>query len=471
MSRLLKLEMNKLFETIYFASSPTLQNIVVSLYGYRLTRQRYGKKSKSFLEELVKNETSEFSDIQEMQNKLVCNLVKHAFEKVPFYQKYCQKTGLSVQDINKIDDIVKLPIITKDMIRENPLFFCAKNYVKKKGTFWLSTSGTSGKPLRIFCDMESRQRHYAFWSRFRQWCGLANHHKRATFFGRIIMAPDKNNPPFWRYDAFGKNYLFSSYHLRDSNLVHYYTKLVEINPPELIGYPSSLYILAKYCKKNRLTGIRPKAVITTAETLLSQQRELLEEVFGCPVFDQYGCTEMVLFVSQCEYGTYHVHPEHGCLEVLNENGEQVDPGEVGRAVCTGFANYAMPLIRYELGDQIIVSDEQCLCGRSFQVVKEIVGRVDDILYSINGRPIPRLSPVFKGILGIFETQIIQESCKSLLINLVSDSSFTAKEEYRLEYEIRKRVGNEINISINKVNEIPKDKNGKFRTVVSRINRK
>ncbi len=282
------------------------------------------------------------------------------------------------------------------------------------------------------------------------------------------MTPESNNPPFWRYDAFGKNYLFSSYHMADSNLGHYYEKLVEINPPELIGYPSSLFILAKYCKKNSLTGIKPKAVITTAETLLAQQRELLTEVFGCPVFDQYGCTEMALFVSQCEYGEYHLHPEHGFLEVLNEDGKPVAPGETGRAVCTGFVNMAMPLIRYDLGDQVVMSEKLCLCGRPFPVVQQIVGRIDDILVAPDGRPLGRLDPVFKGLTGIYETQIIQNDRQSLKILMVVDSAFTENNMQEFRYELRKRVGTNMELNIEFVNEIPKDSNGKFRAVVSTI---
>lgn len=462
------MEMNKIYEQIYFSCPSLLQSWFVSFYGLYLKRQRYGRESSQFLDDLFTNEQLERSDISKIQENLFKILVKHAFLEVPFYQKLSEETGLTAQDIKCVGQIVDLPIISKDMIRDNPSFFCAQSYLKGKNGFWLSTSGTSGKPLRVFCDTASRQRHYAFWSRFRGWCALDEPHVRATFFGRIIMLPGRKKPPFWRYDAFGRNYLFSSYHMTDSNLFFYYKKLVKVNPSELIGYPSSLYLLAKYCKKNKLTGIHPKAVITTAETLLSQQRELLEDVFDCPVFDQYGCAEMALFVSQCEHGEYHLHPEHGFLEVLNREGEPVAPDEEGRAVCTSFINMAMPLIRYDLGDLVVMSEKQCHCGRPFPVIQQIVGRVDDVLIAPDGRPLGRLSPVFKGLPGVYESQIIQKDIKTLEIKMVTDDFFTEDSMRAFLYEVRKRVGTDMELKIDLVDEIQKDSNGKFRSVISTI---
>ncbi|GAB6194027.1 hypothetical protein JCM39068_37790 [Desulfocastanea catecholica] len=220
--------------------------------------------------------------------------------------------------------------------------------------------------------------------------------------------------------------------------------------------------------KNKLTDIHPKAVITTAETLLLQQRELIEDVFGRPVFDQYGCAEMALFVSQCEHGEYHLHPEHGFLEVLNREGEQVVPGEEGRAVCTNFVNMAMPLIRYDLGDLVVMSDKNCHCRRQFPVIQQIVGRFDDILIAPDGRPLGRLTPAFKDLPGVYESQIIQKDIHSLEIKMVTDILFTESVMQELIYQLRKRVGKDMNLKIKIVDNIPKDKNGKFRTVISAV---
>src|SRR5262249_21305312 len=151
-----------------------------------------------------------------------------------------------------------------------------------------------------------------------------------------------------------------------------------------------------------------KAIITSAETLTAAQRELIEGVFGTRCFDQYGCTEQSLFVSQCEHGTYHTHPEYGIVEILRD-GAPARVGESGEVVCTSFTNDAFPLLRYRLGDLAAFGDEDCRCGRAFPVLERIIGRLDDVLVTPDGRQIGRLDPVFKGRRTIREAQVVQET--------------------------------------------------------------
>ncbi len=452
-------------EAIYFTSPYWVQNLFVSLYGTSLYYQRYGKKHDRYLKSLMATEKHSYSDLQQLQNKLFSSLVAHAVKTVPFYKQFFRQSGLNSASFNNCSDLSKLPIIEKSDILKDPTLFCSEIFLAHQKGFWLDTSGTSGTPLKIFCDNDSRRKHYAFWSRIRHWQGLKQKSKRATFFGRIICQPSQKKPPFWRYDAVGRNLLFSSYHLSMANLNYYCDKLVAYKPDEIIGYPSSLFSISQFVIENNIK-IRPMAVFSTAETLLEHQRESIEKAFGCKVIDQYGCTEMAMFISQCEYGTYHVHPEHGLVEVLDEKGNPVPEGEAGEAVCTGFVNYAMPLMRYRIGDRLIVKNAKCECGRNFPVVSQIVGRVDDILLTPSGSPLGRLDPVFKGLSGIRETQIIQNALNSLVVKMVVDQKFSEQKLKEFLYELRKRTGDEMKIQVKQVNEIPKDKNGKFRAVVS-----
>ena len=460
--------MSKLLEQLYFKSPVAMQNIAVSAYGFRLHGRRYGGISDEYLSRLRKSQSFSPDDMGRLQMEQLRNLLEHAFETVPYYKEFSARAGLSIGDFSDASDLRHLPIQEKEHLRNDPDSYKSEIYPAEGKLFELNTSGTSGKPLTIYCDIHSRRRHYAFWRRLREWFGIKPGMLRATFFGRIAVSPEQRRPPYWRYDAFQRNYLFSSYHMSDLNLRHYYEKLLEIQAEELIGYPSSLFVLAKYMKKNSLHGILPRAVFTTAETLLEHQRAIIEEVFERDVVDQYGCTEMALFVSQCEKGTHHVHPEHGIVEIVDEDGIPLPAGEEGEAVCTGFANYAMPMIRYKLGDRLALSKEQCSCGRSFPVVRQIIGRVDDILVTPDGRSLGRLDPVFKGMSGIYETQIIQPAPDRLVLKMVTDPAFTERNREDLIYEIRKRTGSEMRIDIEIVDSIPKDENGKFRSVISAI---
>lgn len=211
-------------------------------------------------------------------------------------------------------------------------------------------------------------------------------------------------------------------------------------------------------------------MFTTADKLQPHFRPLIEEAFGCPVVDQYGCAEMATFVSQQENGDYLVHPEHGFLEILDHEDLPVAAGGTGEAICTGFINRAMPLLRYRLGDRITVTDNPAGPDNRCPVFAEIEGRSDDILFSPEGRPLGRFSPIWKVVDGIFETQVIQKSLDSLDINIVVDPEFLddPHREAVLEQEIRKRTGSDMAIRFHYLDAIPKNPNGKFKTVISEV---
>ena len=294
----------------------------------------------------------------------------------------------------------------------------------------------------------------------RQWNNIRIGDRRATFYGRTIIPPNQVDPPFWRYDVTENNYLFSSYHMNPVNLPHYYEKLLKVQPLEIRGYPSSLNTIASYINGNQLREIKPRAIFTTAETLLESFRENIESAFECKVTDTYGCTEMAFYITQCEHGTYHAHPEYGIIETVNNRGEPVI-GEPGELVCTSFINYAMPLIRYRIGDLVTIKKEECRCGRQFPVVGEIVGRVDDVIVTPEGRRVGRLDPIFKGGLNIKETQIIQTAPDELKLRIIPGNGHSESDRLFLEDQLKKRLGTSMNIVFEQVAEIPRDGRGKF----------
>lgn len=460
--------MNRILEQIYYRSPAIIQNIALSAYGRVLQNRRHGGKFPEYVRHLL--ETQHFSEegMRRLQMRELTGILRHAFTHVPYYRELSRSTGISADDIREVSDLHELPIVDKERIRSEPLSFRAHGFAARGKTFTLETSGTSGKPLIIYCDKESRRRNYAFMERLRSWFGVEPGMRRATFFARVLLHPERSRPPFWRYDAFGKNHLFSYYHMSEPNLKHYHDKLRRIRPDEITGYPSNLYILARYMKRNGLGGVRPRAVFTTAETLLDYQRDAIEEAFEREVVDQYGCAEMAVFISQCEKGTYHVHPEYGIVEVVGRDGKPVADGGQGEVVCTSFINFAMPMIRYRLGDMLKLGSKRCACGRNFPVVEKILGRVDDMLYTPDGRPLGGLDAIFKGSSGIRETQIIQTAPDRLVFRIVADTDFTEESREDLLREIRKRTGGEMKIEIRLVGGIEKDASGKFRAVKSNL---
>lgn len=461
--------MNNLVEKLYFSCPIPVQNWLTSAYGYKLYRERYIGNHDKYLSALIQSQWYKDEDIQKLVDERFLNIVGHAIKSIPFYRDLVRTKGIDVKDVKGSQDIKKLPIITKEQIRENPRYYLAEGF-SQNDLLVINTSGTSGKTLKIYVDKDSRRHSYAFFTRLKLWAGIQGWPPNVTFAGRTIVPPDVDHPPFWRRNSATNNYLFSSYHLSWPNLKYYVEMLQKIRPYFIDSYPSSIYIVAKYMKENGLNGIRPKAIITSAETLLGYQREIIEEVFQCPVYDQYGAAEQVVFVSQCEKGTYHIHPEFGIVEFLREDGSEAMPGELARLICTGFTNRAMPLIRYDIGDVGVRSDEKCQCGRHFPVVEQIVGRNDDILVTSDGRQVGRLDPVFKGLQSIKEAQIVQEDYDTIIVKVVAGKTFTDSDTHVITKELKKRLGSQVSVTVCLVDTIDRTNTGKFKAVISKVRR-
>ncbi|MDC4205474.1 MAG: hypothetical protein MPW14_22405 [Candidatus Manganitrophus sp.] len=459
--------MNKIIEQLYFAAPVAVQDVLVSAYGYKLYNERYGGNHNRYLSELLASQYFNAGRIRELVDSSFIKMFRHAVENVPYYRQLVRDGRIDLQAVKSVDDLCRIPILTKEQIRNDPEAFLASGFGSGQ-LIKIGTSGTTGKTLTIYIDKDSRRRAYAFFSRFKAWFGIDPSLPNVTFAGRVFVEPDRKTPPFWRRNRVSNNYLFSSYHLSPATLPSYVEALLKIQPHFIDSYPSSIYTIAKYMQDNGISGIFPKAIITSSETLLEHQRRTIEEVFRCPVADQYGCAEQVVFVSQCEKGTYHVHPEFGVVEFLREDGSEAEPGEQARLVCTGFTNDAMPLIRYEMGDVGVRSSEECACGRSFPSIKQIIGRMDDTLITGDGRRIGRLDPVFKGLKSVIEAQIVQEDYENIVLYIVPGRDFQMGHAQTVVSELRKRLGSSMKVRVELVDEIARTSSGKFRAVVSKI---
>lgn len=460
--------MNAFYQKLYSASPVFIQNLATSAYGYRLHRQRYGQESKRFLTELLKSGQYSADELRHLQGQRLANLARHAAGTTEYYGSLFRSHGIDPASIRSLDDLPRIPILERDTVRRAGASL--RSSAPGRHPIVLHTSGTTGSPSAVYCDRSTRIHHYSFMSRLRHWFGVTVGMRRATLGGRIIVPNAQTRPPFWRYDWSENNTLFSSYHLSEANLRAYCDEIVRIQPAEITGYASSVFAVARHFLKAGLPPVRPRVVMTTAETLLDHQRDAITKAFQVPLIDHYSCTEMALFIAQCEHGTYHVHPEYGVVEVVDGDGRLLPPGQEGDVVCTGFVNSRMPLIRYRIGDRVTLGSGTCACGRHFPIVQRISGRMDDVIVTPDGRMVGRLDPIFKDLTGIAEAQFVQDDVEHLTLNVVRDPTFTDNDLRELLKETRMRVGEAIQIEVNFVERIPRTKNGKFPAVVSRIKR-
>jgi phenylacetate-CoA ligase len=452
-------------ESLYLQSPPSLQNLALTLYGLRLNLIRHrGNYSKHF--RTVNNQFNfDQKTLTEHVNVLIQRTVNEAKIHVPYYRALFDSCKLESRDILTADDLNKIPLLEKKALRENPSSFINEKFNGRR-LLCVHTTGTTGTPLNIYCDKEARQLNYAFYDRFLSKNGINYRGSRATFGGRIIVPNEQMKPPFWRYSYFQKNLLMSSYHLTDKNISEYINQLIKFRPDYIDAYPSSLYTITKYAQDHNLNlKDVTKGITTSAETLFSDQRTVIESVFGVPIFDQYGAAEMCVFAGQCSNGNYHIHTDYGFLEFLREDGSRAKPGEEAELVCTGFINPVMPLIRYRIGDRGVLSERQCICGSAFPVLDKIIGRTDDVILTPDGRRVGRLSPVLKGF-PVKEAQYIQRRKESVTILVVKDIGYTEKTDASIITELQKRLGSEIALEIQHVSSITRCSGGKLKTVVS-----
>lgn len=456
-------------QDVYDRLPISLQNLAVSIYGSYLHWLRYGGRADQHLEQILKSQHFSGDDLRALQVDWLRCLIEHCLEEVPYYQEQFRDLGLAPVDFHSLDDLRRLPVLEKETVRQYPDRFVARSYGKRRLHQW-HTSGTTGTPLTILSDKATMRRHYAYLTRLRIWLGMPSDISRVTLTGRVIVPVHQERPPFWRRDLFNDQWFFSSYHISDANLPYYCEKLREIQPMVMSGYPSSIYAVAKYMSEHDVDGVEPKVIRTSAETLMSYQRECIERQFGCRVNDQYGASEMVLFVTQCDRGSYHINSDYSIVEIVDSAGNPVKPGESGEVIGTTLINPVMPLLRYRIGDTAIRGYDDCDCGLAFPTLINIVGRTDDLIVTLDGRRIGRLDPVFKRLRNIKQAQIVQEEIDVVVLRIVPDDGYTLLSENALLSELRKRIGENMTIRVEYVSEIPRGANGKFRAVVSHLSR-
>jgi phenylacetate-CoA ligase len=362
----------------------------------------------------------------------------------------------------------KLPVLDKQTLREQRDQFIAE----RERMYWRNqTSGSTGTSLLVDLNARTYKLIMALLVDHEEQHGIRPGHPRATFAGRVIQPPEHNRPPFWRYNRADNQTLFSTLHLSDENMPHYLRQLEKVQPMEIIGYPSAIYLVAEYCLRHRVTPqIRPAAVVTNSETLFDWQRETIEKAFRCHVADYYGVAEGVVFASQCSAGQYHFNPLLGIVEFLRSDGSIASDGEPARLVCTTLTNTVMPLLRYEVGDEAIRAVGSCPCGLEYPAAQSILGRVDDAVVTRDGRSIGRLDHIFKGLEGVRECQIIQEEVDLIVLKIVRDVSFSQTSEHVLKENLWARLGHEMRVHIDFVERIPRTARGKFKGVVSNLSR-
>jgi len=410
-------------------------------------------------------EQSQWWDQERMaayRREKLTRILEHCYRNVPAYSELMRNAGVGAEDIGSDGILQALPVIDKQYILDHYNDFLPLNYRSIKGVQHSKTSGTTGQVLNYTNDAGSRSMVWASFMRFKDWMGYDQNSLFIVFRGRNFVTESMFARMRLKVTDLIKNYkTFDAYNLRESDIDRLVDVLNKNENVVLRGYVLNLVDIASALKSRGLV-FHLKAVNTTAEPLLDFHRGLLSQVFSCDVFDQYGFGEIGGVAYECNHHSgLHVTEEHVIIETVNG----------GEMVITDLDNYSFPFIRYRTGDKAQMKNELCSCGRNSQLIKSIDGRTSDNIMGLNGNSLHwgyfHHLLIYTGIAtkrNMIKFQVLQPEPSKLVLNLVSDP-VDSEEKKRLTDLIIQKLG-PMEVTVNNVNDIPKDVSGKFRAVIS-----
>lgn len=398
------------------------------------------------LNDFEKSQWRPYEVLRNEQEQQLKKLIAFVYNEVPYYTKLFNQHGLKPDDVIAIKDLEKLPVLTKNDIRENWQSLIPKN-INKIRYLSDSTGGSTGETLKYRMSMEDYKRGYVLGLRGWEYGGYRLADKVAVIAGSSLIPNTGSRFRKIIHEFVFNDRSYSSFEMSKENLFRYFHNINNWQPRFFYGYPSSIYIFAGFMRDNNLRfGFEPKAVFTTAEKLFDRRRELIESVFGVKVFDFYGLNDGGVSAHECEkHCGMHIDMERSILEVVDDKNAQIID-QKGRILATSLYNFATPFIRYETGDIGIISSVKCSCGREMPLLKEIIGRTTDFL-RLNDTIIG--SPVLTVLMGKFDIeqyQIIQKNVDSIVCRIVKGKNYdTEKNEQFIRRSFYSHVG-QINIS-------------------------
>ena len=444
-----------------------LKDVLVSLFSYRARKKKYGEY---YLAEVAAmreaRADASHAAYQRVADKKLADLLAHAYQHIPHFFDVFEQKNITLTDIHQSprSALTALPLMTKAQIKDTPELFTDSAL---KAAAVQSTSGTTGSPLYAPHDLASYQRIFAYWRLFYDQMTLPEQFRNVRFSGNVLSTKERPRRP-WVHDWAEQRLYMSCYHLTDELIPRYLDKINKFKPELIDGYTSAIEALAIYIVGNAIKlSFTPRAIATTAESLSESQRQIIEQAFGCKVFNQYASAEGAPFITECKEGSLHLNTDTGVFEFMDAPGEG-DSSRVKELVVTSFRNYMMPLIRYRMGDTVTLAatKEACVCGSPFPIVDEIGGRKEDVLFSKQRGVVGRVTPIFRGIWAVRKAQVVQHTLSRFEILIEPNGVFPKEAEELLRANFHKRLGAALELEIRVVESIPLSKNGKFRTVVN-----
>jgi phenylacetate-CoA ligase len=424
------------------------------------------------LEELRRAERLGADALQRRQRTLLADQLNYAFGHCSFYRRRWGDRATFEPSYDLESRIADLPLLSKRDLQEHCDELAAQPSparVSRK-----TTGGSTGRPVTVLKDAEALA-----WERAASWLGYGWYGIRPGDRGvRFWGSPTrhvKRRVRFALADLAMNRTLFSAFAFTERDLERYWARCLRLRPAYFYGYTSMLEALGRHVMERPGPGGRSlnlKAVIATAEVLTEPQRDLMQEAFGAPVKNEYGCGEVGAIAYECERSRLHVLSENVYLEVLRPDGTAAELGEPGEVVVTDLRNRAMPLVRYQL-DDFAVSGERCDCGRGLPTILNVFGREYDFVQAADGRRFHGeywmylFEDLRESGLPIGQFKVVQTEPDRVEIQLEMSRPLTLDDEQKMRQAIGRDLSS-LNVDVRQVGEIERAPSGKMRVVEQRM---
>lgn len=439
------------------------RHVVFPTYEARLR----GRQTLRRLDDLERSQWLDERVLRERSFRALLEALADAERDVPFYGRRFAEHGVRVRDVKAPEDLARLPVLTKADVRAHRHELVSRRF---RGRLYESgTGGSTGEPVRFAYDHATYERRVAAALRAQRWAGGDLGEPELHLWG----PPLHDEPALARakrklHERVLRQRIESAFDLSDERLDEVLEAMERLRPRVVVGYATPLYHLARHVVVRGRVPPRVRGIVSSAERLHRPQRDMIEAAFGAPVFDRYGCREMMLVAAECErHEGLHVSAESVYVELVR-GGRPVAPGEPGEVLLSDLGNRSMPLLRYRNDDVAIEARTPCSCGRGLWTLESIEGRTLDLLVAPDGKLLAgELFPHLMKEFPVARFQVHQDRSRAITVRIVPGAGFDQATLARIERKVRGHLPS-ARVTFAIVDRIEPTPAGKHRVTISEV---
>ena len=440
----------------------------ISGFLFPLHERIKGHTTTSVLREMERTQYLPVDELRRYQDKRLRDFIARVVATVPFYRDLFSQLGLAPNDVSSVADLAKLPLLTKPIIRDHTEALMAEGV----GTLQrFNTGGSSGEPLIFYLGKERVSHDVAAKWRATRWWDVDIGDPEIVVWGSPVELGAQDRVRAVR-DSLLRTRLLPAFEMSDAKVSDFLSQIRATRPKMLFGYPSSMSHIARHAQRAgiRMDDLGIQVAFVTAERLYDDQRETISSVFGCRVANGYGGRDAGFIAHECPAGSMHLTAEDIVVEICDVHGNVLPAGQSGEIVTTHMATSEFPFVRYRTGDVGTLGDELCACGRTLPLLTDLQGRTTDFVVARDGTVMHGLALIYviRDLSGIDTFKIVQEDVDRTRVLIVRNADFDPTCAPRIVDGFRQRLGTEVAVDIEYLDEIPAERSGKHRYVVSHV---